>query len=104
MAKASTPKAAAPKTAAAPKKAAAPRTDGVHKKVTPSAELAAVVGSDPLARTEVVSKLWEYIKKHDLQNPKDKREILADAKLEKVFGKKQVSMFEMNKHVSGHLK
>jgi chromatin remodeling complex protein RSC6 len=49
--------------------------------------------------------VWEYIKKHDLQNPKDKREILADDKLQKVFdGKKQVSMFEMNKHLSKHLK
>lgn len=80
------------------------RTDGIHKPVQPSKELAAIVGSEPLARGEVVSKVWEYIKKHDLQNPNDKREILADDKLEKIFGKKSASMFEMNKHLSAHLK
>ena len=74
------------------------------KPLQPSQELAAVVGSQPLARPEVVSKVWEYIKKHDLQNPQNKREILADDKLEKVFGKKKVTMFEMNKHLAAHLK
>jgi upstream activation factor subunit UAF30 len=73
------------------------------KPLQPSQELAAVVGSQPLARPEVVSKVWEYIKKHDLQNPQNKREIMADDKLEKVFGKKKVTMFEMNKHLSRHL-
>ena len=78
---------------------------GITAPVTPSADLAKIVGDKPLPRSEVVSKMWEYIKKNDLQNPKDRREIMADDKLEKVFGgKKQVSMFEMNKHLSGHLK
>jgi upstream activation factor subunit UAF30 len=74
------------------------------KPLQPSQELAAVVGSQPLARPEVVSKVWAYIKKNDLQNPQNKREILADDKLEKVFGKKKVTMFEMNKHLAAHLK
>ena len=82
----------------------ATKTGGIHKPVTPSAELAAVVGKGPMPRSEIVSKLWEYIKKNDLQDSKDKRQINADAALEKVFGKKSVSMFEMNKHVSGHVK
>jgi chromatin remodeling complex protein RSC6 len=80
------------------------KTDGAHKTVTPSPELAAIAGKEPLKRTEVVSKVWDYIKKHNLQDPKDKRQIVADDKLEKVFGKKEVSMFEMNKHLSAHLK
>ena len=74
------------------------------KPLQPSKELAAVVGSQPLPRPEVVSKVWDYIKKHDLQNPQNKREILADDKLEAVFGKKKVTMFEMNKHLAAHLK
>ena len=70
----------------------------------PSNELAAVVGSTPLPRTEVVSKVWEYIKSNNLQNPENKREILADEKLRPVFGgKDKVSMFEMNKHFAQHL-
>ncbi|WP_372421846.1 SWIB/MDM2 domain-containing protein [Salinarimonas chemoclinalis] len=73
------------------------------KPLTPSPELAAVVGSDPLPRPEVVSKVWDYIKKHDLQNPQNKREIIADEKLQPVFGKDRVTMFEMNKHLSRHL-
>ncbi|MDJ0277783.1 SWIB/MDM2 domain-containing protein [Sphingomonas sp. 2R-10] len=77
---------------------------GIAKPVQPSADLAKITGSDPLPRSEVVSKMWEYIKKHDLQNPKDKREILADATLEKLFGKKSCSMFEMNKLLSAHMK
>ncbi len=74
------------------------------KPLQPSKELAAVVGSQPLPRPEVVSKVWDYIKKHNLQNPQNKREILADDKLEAVFGKKKVTMFEMNKHLAAHLK
>ena len=75
------------------------------KPLTPSAELAEIVGAKPLPRTEVVKKLWIYIKKHDLQNPKNRRNIIADAKLQPVFGgKKEVSMFEMTKLVSKHLK
>jgi chromatin remodeling complex protein RSC6 len=69
-----------------------------------SADLAAVVGAGPMPRMDVVKKIWEYIKKNDLQNPKNKRNILADAALLKVFGgKKEVSMFEMTKLVSKHL-
>ncbi len=64
-----------------------------------------MVGSGKLARGEVVSKMWEYIKKNNLQNPANKREILSDAKLKPVFGgKDKVSMFEMNKHLAQHLK
>ena len=74
------------------------------KPLQPSKELAAVVGSKPLPRPEVVSKVWDYIKKNNLQNPQNKREIMADDKLEKVFGKKSVTMFEMNKHLAAHLK
>ena len=69
----------------------------------PSSDLAAVVGKEPLPRTEVVSKVWDYIRKHNLQNPENKREILADAKLKAVFGKDKVTMFEMNKLFSAHL-
>lgn len=92
------------KATTAKKEATAPKTGGIHKPVTPSAELGAVVGTGAMPRSEIVSKLWEYIKKHELQDSKDKRQINADAKLEKVFGKKSVSMFEMNKHVSSHVK
>ena len=63
-----------------------------------------MVGSAPLARGQVVSKMWEYIRSHNLQNPENRREILADDKLRKVFGKDKVTMFEMNKHLAGHLK
>jgi chromatin remodeling complex protein RSC6 len=70
----------------------------------PSKELAAIVGSSPLPRGEVVSKMWEYIKKNNLQNPENKREILADDKLKPIFGKPKVTMFEMNKHLAQHLK
>lgn len=70
-----------------------------------SPELEAVVGKGPLARGEVVKKIWDYIKKNNLQNPSNKRNILADEKLKKVFGgKSEVTMFEMTKLVSAHLK
>ncbi|MGD0328224.1 MAG: SWIB/MDM2 domain-containing protein [Minisyncoccia bacterium] len=70
-----------------------------------SPELEEVVGKGPLPRTEVVKKLWEYIKKNNLQNPKNKRNILADEKLKAIFGgKNEVTMFEMTKLVSAHLK
>lgn len=74
------------------------------KPLTPSAALAAIVGSSPLPRTQVVKKLWAYIKKHDLQDSKNRRNINADAKLKTVFGKNTVSMFEMTKLVSKHLR
>ncbi|WP_419825980.1 SWIB/MDM2 domain-containing protein [Sphingomonas sp.] len=102
--KASAEKKPAAKKAGAEKKAPAEKKDGAHKTVQPSKELAAVVGDEPLKRTEVVSKVWDYIRKHELQNPKDKRQILADATLKKVVGKDEVSMFELNKHLSAHLK
>ncbi len=73
------------------------------KPLQPDADLAAVVGSDPLPRTEVTKKLWDYIKKNDLQDPKNRRNINADDKLKPIFGKAQVNMFEMTKLVSTHL-
>jgi chromatin remodeling complex protein RSC6 len=76
---------------------------GLARPVTPSPELAAVVGSAPLPRSEVVSKVWDHIRKNNLQNPNNKREILADDKLKKVFGVDKCTMFEMNKHLSKHL-
>jgi upstream activation factor subunit UAF30 len=69
-----------------------------------SGDLEAVVGKGPMARSEVVKKLWEYIKKNDLQNPENKRNILADEPLKKLFdGKAEVTMFEMTKLVSAHI-
>ncbi len=74
------------------------------KPMQPDDKLAAVVGSKPIPRSEVAKKLWEYIKKHDLQDAKNRRNINADDALKAVFGgKKQVSMFEMTKLVNGHL-
>ncbi len=74
------------------------------KPLTVSAELAAVVGKGPMPRSEVVKALWVYIKKNDLQDPKNKRNIVADEPLKKVFGGKAVvNMFEMTKLVSKHL-
>jgi chromatin remodeling complex protein RSC6 len=93
----------------AAKKAAKPavkRTPnaGFMKAMTPSAMLAAVVGAKPLPRTEVVKKVWEYIKKNKLQDATNKRMINADEKLREIFGKAQVSMFEMTKIINQHLK
>jgi DNA topoisomerase-3 len=97
-------KAVAKKAPAAKKAAAkAPRKTGAGLK--PSPELAAVVGSEPLARTEVIKKIWDYIKAKGLQDAKDKRAINADDKLRAVFGGKgKVSMFEMTKLVNKHIK
>jgi upstream activation factor subunit UAF30 len=86
------------------KPAAGNKPNALQQPLQPSEQLAEVVGSAPLARGEVVSKVWEYIKSKNLQNPQDKREILADEKLKKVFGKDRVTMFEMNKHLAAHLK
>lgn len=73
--------------------------------VQPSSDLAAVVGSTPIPRTEVTKKVWDYIKKNKLQDDKNRRMINADDKLKAVFGgKKQVSMFEMTKLINNHLK
>jgi upstream activation factor subunit UAF30 len=79
------------------------KPNALQKLLQPSRELAAVVGGEPLPRGDVVSKVWDYIKKHELQNPENRREILADDKLEAVFGKKKVTMFEMNKYLTQHL-
>jgi upstream activation factor subunit UAF30 len=99
-------KKAAAKKAPAKKKAAARKPNAAFMKaMTPSPELAAVVGSKPMPRTEITKKLWVYIKKHNLQDPKERRMINADDNLKAVFnGKKQVSMFDMTKLVNKHLK
>lgn len=79
------------------------KQNALQTPLTPSKELAAIVGSSKLGRGEVVSKVWEYIKKNNLQNPQNKREIIADAKLKPIFGVDKVTMFEMNKHLAKHL-
>ena len=80
------------------------KANALQQPLRPSEALAAVVGSAaPLPRGEVVSKVWDYIKANNLQNPEDRREILADDTLRKVFGKDKVTMFEMNKHLARHL-
>jgi chromatin remodeling complex protein RSC6 len=100
------------KKTAAKKKAPAKKKSGVKRKpnaafmkaMTPSAALAAVIGSNAMPRTEVTKKIWAYIKRNDLQDSKNRRNINADEKLKGVFGgKKQVSMFEMTKLVNKHL-
>ena len=104
-AKKAAPKKAAPKKAA--KKSTAKRKPNAAfmKAMTPSGALAAVVGNNPLPRTEVTKKIWDYIKKNKLQDSINRRLINADDKLKQVFGgKRQVSMFEMTKLVSNHLK
>ena len=104
-AKKAAPKKAAPKKAA--KKPATKRKPNAAfmKAMTPSGALAAVVGAMPIPRTEVTKKIWDYIKKNKLQDSINRRLINADEKLKQVFGgKKQVSMFEMTKLVSNHLK
>lgn len=73
------------------------------KTLTPSTELAAIIGSTPVPRTEAVKLIWDYIKTHNLQNPKNKRNILADEKLSKVFGKNEVTMFELTSLLGKHL-
>ncbi len=115
-AKKSSAKKAAPKKAAAAKKAPAKKAPAKKaaarkpnaafmKAMTPSPELAAVVGNKPMPRTEITKKLWVYIKKNNLQDPKERRMINADDNLKAVFnGKKQVSMFDMTKLVNKHLK
>lgn len=104
-------KKAAPKKATkAPQKKAAKKSTrkpnaAFMAPLTPSDELAAVVGSKPLPRTEVVKKMWDYIKKNGLQDSKNKRMINTDDKLKKVFGGKgQISMFEIAKGVNNHVK
>lgn len=78
---------------------------GIAKPVQPDAQLAEVVGKDPLPRTELTKKVWDYIKKNDLQDAQNRRMINADDKLKPIFGgKSQVSMFEMTKLVNQHVK
>ena len=82
----------------------APKANSAFMKpMTISEDLAKVVGKGPMPRSEVVKAIWVYIKKHDLQNPKNKRNIIADANLKPIFGKDEVTMFEMTKLVSKHL-
>lgn len=104
-AKKAAPKAKA-KVAKAKKPAAKRKPNAAFMKpMTPSATLAAVIGGSPMPRTEVTKKIWAYIKKNGLQDAKNKRNINADDKLKDVFGgKKTVSMFEMTKLISKHLK
>jgi chromatin remodeling complex protein RSC6 len=96
-------KKAAPKKAAKKKVARKPNA-AFMKPMTPSGPLAAIIGSAPMPRTEVTSKIWAYIKKNKLQDAVNKRMINADEKLRALFGKAQASMFELTKYVSKHLK
>ncbi|HTM33319.1 MAG TPA: SWIB/MDM2 domain-containing protein [Vicinamibacterales bacterium] len=100
-------KAAKPAAKKTAKKAAKKRTPNAAfmRPVTPSATLAAVIGDKPVPRTEVTKKLWAYIKKNNLQDAKNRRQINADDKLKPIFGgKASVSMFDMTKLVGKHLK
>ena len=101
-------KSPAAKTASVAKKVPAAKNTGAatgfNKPLTPSPELAAVIGSDAIPRTEVTKKIWEYIKANSLQDAANKRNINADAKLKPIFGKDQVTMFEMTKLLSAHLR
>ncbi|MCT9811606.1 DNA topoisomerase III [Acidovorax sp. Be4] len=96
-------KAAATKTAATKTAAAVKAPRKVAANLTPSAELAAVIGGDKVARTEVIKKIWDYVKANNLQDAANKRAINADAKLKPVFGKEQITMFELAGIVGKHL-
>ena len=93
----------AAKKAKAPAKKRTPNA-AFMKAMTPSGALSAIIGDKPLPRTEVTKKVWEYIKKNDLQDKAKRTMINADAKLKEIFKKAQVSMFEMTKLINGHLK
>ena len=100
-------KKAAPKKAAkkaAPKKTARKPNAAFMAPLTPSSTLAEVIGNKPLPRTEIVKKVWDYIKKNNLQDKNNRRMINADAKLKPVFGKDQISMFELAKIVKKNVK
>jgi upstream activation factor subunit UAF30 len=109
-AKKKTTRKAAPKKKAAARKPAKKKTarkpnPAFMKPMQPDDALAAVVGGKPIPRTEITKKLWAYIKRNNLQNPSNKREIMADAKLKPLFGgRNKVNMFEMTKLVSKHMK
>lgn len=77
--------------------------DGAHREVTPSAELAEIVGRDPLPRTEVTSRVWDYIKQNGLQDDADGRQINADDKLKAVVGDARIDMFTLTERVNDHL-
>ncbi len=96
----------APAKKAATKAAAKKRTPNAAfmKAMTPSPQLAAIIGATPVPRTEVTKKVWEYIKKNKLQDAAKRTMINADAKLREIFNQAQVSMFEMTKLINGHLK
>ena len=79
------------------------KSPGLARPLQPSAALAVVVGAQPLPRTEVVKRLWDYIKAHNLQNPANKRNVLCDEPLKAVMGKDEVTMFELTGLVSMHL-
>src|SRR5690606_18174567 len=111
-AKKAAPKKAAKKATkkAAPKKAAKKKTKtkrkpnaAFMKAMTPSAQLAEFVGAAPLPRTQAVKKMWDYIKKHDLQDSKNRRQINANGNLEKLFGAKSITMFDLAKIINKHL-
>jgi upstream activation factor subunit UAF30 len=98
-------KKAAPKKAAPKKKAAKRKPNAAFMAaMTPSDKLAAVIGTKPIPRTEIVKQMWNYIKKNNLQDKANRRMINADAKLKAVFGKDQVSMFDLAKIISKHVK
>ena len=101
--KAPAKKVAAAKTTATKPAAKRKPNAAFMKPMTPSSVLAAVIGATPMPRTEVTKKIWDYIKKNKLQDPKNKRNINADAKLKPIFKKAQVTMFEMTALVSKHL-
>jgi upstream activation factor subunit UAF30 len=109
-AKATTKKAAAPKKATAKasakgaaKKSARKPNAAFMAPLTPNSALAEVIGNKPMPRTEIVKKVWDYIKKNGLQDQKNKRMINADAKLKPLFGKAQISMFELAKIVNNNI-
>ncbi len=95
---------APPKGTPVGKPKAGQKPNALQQPLQPSEALAAVVGEGAMPRGEVVSKVWEYIKAHKLQSPKDGRVIVADDKLRRVFGQDQATMFEMNKLLAQHLK
>jgi upstream activation factor subunit UAF30 len=102
--KASTGKSTAKSGARQNARAGAKPAQGLQKAVRPSAELAAIVGQEPLPRMEITKKLWDYIKAHGLQDAQDKRQINADPMLTPIFGgKTSISMFELAKLVSHHV-
>ncbi len=96
------PKKAAPKKAA--KKSARKPNAAFMAPLTVSSTLAEVIGNKPMPRTEIVKKIWDYIKKNDLQDKKNRRMINADEKLKPIFGKSQISMFELAKAVNNQVK